>query len=319
MAFILNNGYQRSAGDGSAQDRLSQWREVISDEYVELDWSTDCVENFQGQVRGGVGIGDLHFSEVMSEPQQVSRSKQQISTSTADDFLISFQLSSKGSVRQAGREAILSPGSFAMYDSTRPYTLSFNQPFHQLVLQMPKPVLSQHLINPEDHTAVPINAQSGIGAVLSNFIFSLAQEASALEQVPNELGENLLNMIAMAFSSSVKLKQLSDNHCVQGSVKQRVLKFIDNNLANPELSNTLLAKSHGVSLRYLNKLFQHDEMSLHQIILNKRLLKAKMLLLDERFRHHSIERIAYSLGYVSAAHFSRSFKSHFGVSPSKIR
>lgn len=319
MAFILNDGYQRSAGEGSAQARLTQWRDVISDEYVELDWSTDSVEDFQGQIRGGVGIGDLNFSEVISQPQQVRRSKHQISTSTADDFLISFQLSSQGSVRQAGREAILSPGSFAMYDSTRPYTLSFNQPFHQLVLQMPKPVLSQHLLNPEDYTAVPINAQSGVGAVLSNFIFSLAQEANSVEQVPDELGENLLNMIAMAFSSSLKLKQLTDNRCVQDSIKQRVLKFIDNNLSNPELNNTLLAKSHGVSLRYLNKLFQHDEMSLHQLILNKRLNQAEILLADERYKHHSIERIAYSLGYVSPAHFSRSFKSHFGISPSKIR
>src|SRR5260370_42611859 len=33
---------------------------------------------------------------------------------------------------------MLSPGGLAFYDSTRPYTLHLDDPFHQLVVQIPK-------------------------------------------------------------------------------------------------------------------------------------------------------------------------------------
>src|SRR6266704_2457438 len=43
-----------------------------------------------------------------------------------------------GRVEQDGRIATLAPGEMAFYDSTRPYTLHFDRPFHQLVVQVPK-------------------------------------------------------------------------------------------------------------------------------------------------------------------------------------
>lgn len=319
MGFLLKDGYERSTEQLAAKDSFDYWREAICDEYVQLDCDNYSGDNFNGRLRGGVGVGDLRFSEVISDPQLVQRSKYQIAKSVEEDFLISFQLSQRGLVRQNGREARLQPGSFAMYDSTQPYALSFNQPFHQLIVQMPKPILAEHLIDPEKYTAIPISSTSGLGAILSNFIFSLAQETKNISLVSQELSDNLLNMIAMAFSSSVKLEQMSDNTLVQDSLKSRIKKFIENNINNAKLSNSLIAESQGISVRYLNKLFQQEELSLHQLILDKRLHKARVLLLDQSYKNHSIEQIAYSLGYSSPAHFSRSYKKHFGVSPSEER
>ncbi len=52
------------------------------------------------------------------------RSKRQIAKSTEADFLISFQIENQGLIRQNGREALLTPSSYAMYDSTQPYSLT---------------------------------------------------------------------------------------------------------------------------------------------------------------------------------------------------
>jgi len=319
MGFLLSEGYEKSTATQATSNRFDYWRETICDEYVQLDCDSQNKEQFSGVMRGGVNVSKLQFSELQADNQHVVRSKSQIAKSQRDDFLISFQLRERGLVRQSGREAILDPGCFVLYDSSEPYSLSFEQPFHQLIVQMPKTVLSQHLSNPEQYTAVAVCGKSGLGAVLSNFIFSMAQEVHCLKNTPDNLIENLLNMIAIAFSSSIQLDQLRESCVVSDSLRHRICRYIDNNMNDPTLNNQTIADAQGISLRYLNKLFQDEPTSVHQLILSKRLNKAKMTLTDVAYEKLTIEQLAYGLGYSSPAHFSRSFKKHFGVSPSEVR
>jgi len=319
MSFLLQQGYIRSTNDVPSQEREAFWCDAVCQEYVKLDCNINAQRPFSGAVRGGVGLSKLRFSEVLADPQEVRRDKHLISQSTEEDFLISFQLSQEGCVRQNGREAHLKQGNFALYDSTEPYTLSFNKPFHQLIIQMPKDVLRQHLLEPERYTAVCIDGQQGIGAVLSNFILSLAQELNTVPDVCDELSDNLLNMIAMAYSSSVRVKSVVDSQQLQDTLRKKILRFIDNNLSEPELNNQKIADAQGISLRYLQKLFEGQEYSLHQIVLDKRLQKAQTLLLDKQGSVSNLEQLAYSCGFNSYAHFSRSFKKHFGLSPSELK
>lgn len=317
-SYLLKGGYRKGTSDLEEKDRMDYWRDIVCDEFVKLDCQK-MARDFRGELRGGASVGDLQFAEVVADAQFVERSKRQIAKFAESDFLISFQLEERGLVRQNGREALLTPGSFALYDSTQPYSLTFEQRFHQLVVQMPKEVLSRHLMNPEQYTAIPISGKSGLGAVLTDFIFSLARELHNVHAAPDELAENLVDMIAMAFSSSVMLNQVDDHSIVRESLKRRIRQYIDNNLCNPELSNHHIAGSQNISVRYLHKLFQDEEETVHVLILNKRLERTHQLLGDPAYAGHSIERIAYSTGFVSAAHFSRAFKKRYGVCPSEIR
>ncbi len=318
MNYLINEGYSKNTSDIAPREGFDYWKDLICDEFVCLDCEQTGGEFFRGELRGGVSIADLRFAEVISDPQNVIRSPRQIAKSTEEDFLISFQVSQQGIVRQNGREALLTPGSFAMYDSTQPYTLTFHERFHQLVVQMPKTVLSRHLMNPEQYTAISISSDSGLGAVLNNFLFSLVAELHNLKQAPQELSENLVTMIAMAFSSSVMLDQIGDS-AIKESLRRRVRHYIDNNLCNPELNNQHIADAQGISIRYLHKLFQDQDETIHTLVMNKRLARARSLLLDNGYRGHSIEKIAYSVGFSSPGHFSRAFKKYYGENPSDIR
>ena len=316
--YLLEGRYRKETSHLNDRDRTDYWRDIICDEFVRLDCSK-LANDFKGELRGGAIVGDLQFAEVLADAQFVERSKRQIAKFAESDFLLSFQLEDRGLVRQNGREALLTPGSFALYDSTQPYSLTFEQRFHQLVVQMPKEVLSRHLMNPERYTAISISGKSGLGAVLTDFIFSLARELHRVHKAPDELSENLVDMIAMAFSSSVMLNQVGNHSIVRASLKRRIHQYIDNNLCNPDLSNRHIAAAQNISVRYLHKLFDDEEETVHALILTKRLERTRHLLTDPAYAGHSIERIAYSTGFVSAAHFSRAFKKRFGVCPRDVR
>ena len=319
MEFIIPGGYTKTTDSNEVSESFDYWREVICDEFVNLDCEKCQPGDFQGALRGGMSMADLRFSEVITDPQIVQRSKRQIARSTEEDFLISFQIAQQGSVRQDGREAVLQPGDFALYDSTRPYTLSFTERFHQLVVQMPKTVLSRHLLEPEKFTAVSISGRTGLGAVLSNFMFSIASELYNVQDAPDEFSENLVNMIALAFSSSVMLEQGEGRSLAREAIKRRVRQYIENNLCNPDLSNAQIADAQRISTRYLHKLFEDEDQTIHSLILDKRMEKARDMLTNPAYAAHSIESIAYNIGFASGAHFSRAFKKHFDQNPSDVR
>lgn len=331
MAFLMSDGYRKQTRDDyrkQTKDRddeikkFSYWHDIVCEEFVQLDCeklnSSEMVP-FEAELRGGTGLSSMKFAEIIAGSHKVVRTKKHISQSTEEHFLISFQLLSQGIVRQNGREAILMPGSFALYDSTQPYTLSFNDQFHQLVVQMPKAVLRQHLMNPEQYTATQMCGRAGLGAVITNFVLSLAKEIGQLNPKSDELSDNMLHIMAMAFSSSVMLDKIGNDSLVKYSIKQRVYRYIELNLCNPDISNQMIADAQGISIRYLNKLFSKESESVHALVLEKRLNKSLSMIKNPAYSGHSIESIAYHMGFSSGSHFSRSFKKRFGFNPSQAR
>jgi AraC-like DNA-binding protein len=320
MNFLISDGYKKTTKDiKKTKERFDYWQSMISEEFVELDFETPPEKPFQGEIKGGVFLEKLRFSEVIATPQTVKRKKSQINRNSEEEFLLSFQLDNVGVVRQNGREAILTPGTFALYDSTEPYSLSFKDSFHQIVIQIPKDVLRQELVHPERYTAVKMSGHAGMGAILTNFVFSLAKEFHCINHELLGLSDNLNNMIAMTFSTGNALKKADKNSLVKKSLIERVYRYIDNNLLSPSLTNNSIAASQNISTRYLNKIFESEEESIHNIIMNKRLEKALNLLKCKDYKYHSVESISFSVGFSSAAHFSRVFKKRFNFNPSEIR
>lgn len=72
-----------------------------------------------------------------------------IARSDLGHYKIGVQLGGSCLLTQDGREAALVPGDLTIYDTARPYTLAFDDPYRQLVLMLPRRLL--HL--PEEAVA----------------------------------------------------------------------------------------------------------------------------------------------------------------------
>jgi len=105
----------------------------------------------------------------------------------------------------------------------------------------------------------------------------------------------------------------------QTALRYAVKSFIEANLAQPELSVAAVARAHGVSARYLRKLFDDEGTSPGRWIWDRRFARARADLADPTRTARSITEIAMSWGFNDLSHFSRGFRARFGRSPRAFR
>lgn len=117
--------------------------------------------------------------------------------------------------------------------------------------------------------------------------------------------------------SNAIFELLDDNEYILTDIAlKRVKDYINSNLS-ADLTLTKLAEVGGFNSSYLSRVYkQVYGMTISEYIINKRLGKAKDLLVNKKYK---INEIATQVGYISAHSFTRAFKNVEGISPIEYR
>lgn len=296
---------------------ISEFRAAVSESFVPLQVSTAGPDHFRGIIRGA-SVDEVHVNEVRATSHIVERTPELIARSDRSYFKLSLMLAGTGMLIQDDREAVLQAGDLAVYDTDRPYSLVFDDDFRTMVVMFPK-----HLISlPSDMigqlTAVRISGQGGLGGMVVPY---LTQLAGNLDQLAGTTGARLahsaLDLVTTVFTRELGLDEVSaDPH---RALVQRIRSYIDRNLASTDLGPATIASAHFISTRHLHGLFQEQGVTVSTWIRTRRLEQCRRDLLDPMLADRPVAAIAARWGFVDAAHFSRAFKSAFGISPSEYR
>jgi len=126
-----------------------------------------------------------------------------------------------------------------------------------------------------------------------------------------------MESIRDTYAILLTLAQADAERYVSGEKQSKLtpaLEYIHQNYHQP-LTNDLLASQTGLSTVYFRKLFTHlMGVSPMTYVHNLRIEKAKEMLKSD---YGTLSDVAQSLGYSSLYDFSRDFKKHTGVAPSK--
>ena len=90
------------------------------------------------------------------------------------------------------------------------------------------------------------------------------------------------------------------------------------NFLGVDLSPAMIAQKHHISLRYLHLIFSEQGTTVGTWLRSRRLAKCRGELANLR-NDRSVTEIAMNWGFSDVAHFSRSFRSAYGVSPLRFR
>lgn len=88
---------------------------------------------------------------------------------------------------------------------------------------------------------------------------------------------------------------------------------------DPGLSAATLAQHHGISVRYLQLIFEQAGQTFSDCLLDQRLRFAMSRLSDPRCTHLRVADVAFDSGFSDLTTFNRAFRRRFGATPSSIR
>jgi AraC-like DNA-binding protein len=298
-----------------AADRLAYWNDAVCDAYVRLSCQAPAAD-VVGSIRVD-SLATLELSQVRATAQLVQRTPSLIAQAAEDFFLVSIQTAGIGRITQDDRTAVLHPGDFALYDSTRPYELRFDDDFQQYVLMLPGPTLRSQLRDARGSTARRVAGASGAGHLMIEMIRTLAADIAVLEPAAAAAVAQGVEHIVVAGLSS-----LADRPAPEPSLAARraeVKAAALARLGDPDLSVAALAGQLHTSVSTLHRAFAGEPASITEWIWARRLDAVRADLCDPALRHRTIGDLAFARGFSDASHFSRAFKTRFGVTARELR
>jgi AraC-like DNA-binding protein len=300
--------------------RFEEWKCLLSDTFVPLEVSKPSDQaDFRGRMRRSE-LGSLRLIEVTAEPHTAYRTAHLVRAAPADCYKLGLQLRGTSVLIQDGREALLRPGDFSLYDTDRPYTLAFSEPHRSLVLVFPRDMLGLPPGKLATLTATRLPGEAGgVATLIGPF---LGQVVTLLDDVGNTAGVRLAGNV-LDLLSTVLAERLDatvpDPDLGHRALMVQITAYIEAQLADPELSPTQIAAAHHISLRQLHKLFHASGTTVSGWVRARRLERCGHDLRDTRWSSRPVGAIGARWGYPDPAHFSRLFKATFGVSPRDYR
>lgn len=125
-------------------------------------------------------------------------------------------------------------------------------------------------------------------------------------------------------SAMIDVAKLTPNLPRSGPVKSQpnliaIKADIEVRLAQKDLSLASFATARGVTVRHLQKLFEAEGRTFSDYVLERRLERARQLLLNTIVAPRPISTIAFDLGFGDLSYFNRTFKKRFGITPRETR
>jgi hypothetical protein len=149
-------------------------------------------------------VGSAHISEVSGGACEVARTAQTIRQSDPGLLKLGLQLRGYCVLTQDGREAALTPGDFALYDTRRQYQLSFDDTFKCLVLMFPRDLLPLRGDELNQFTARRISGRQGIGGLVAPLLLNMSDHMRGDQLSGNiELSSAVINILAAAVSEQL--------------------------------------------------------------------------------------------------------------------
>jgi AraC-like DNA-binding protein len=300
-------------------DRAELWVSVISDLFVPLECKPRAGTPFYGRLRAGT-LGPVQLCGLEVSPHTVTRTPKLAANTAGDEYKLSLSLGGEALIVQDGREAVLRPGDFAIYDCTRPYTLVANDPFRMLVCVLPRDIIG---LSPERiaaATATRIPGNGGIAWAMAPFLKRLADLAIREEVPPDEhrVVESVVDLVESLCASVISDERGPHAHS-RAELLLRIRAYIDSHLGDPDLTPTQIAAAHFISKRYLHKLFEAEGVSVSRWIRERRLERCRCDLAGGQRRDETVTTIGMRWGFMDAAHFSRLFRDAYGCTPTEYR
>lgn len=296
----------------AAEHRVSAWQQRLAD--LRLDSDANEPGRLYGAVQAAVASQGMVFARIVSSPQTIACRHRE---SARDLFL----------VHMMDGQAIMTPQPLVTVSSGETahglvgggISLRMEGDSRLLFVRVPHLTLAARLIRPPWLHPRRVLEPHGTAILLTGMLSAAAGalevlERQSLDSLEMAVMEMLITLLAKAEQNAPRAASAA-----REATFYRVCRAIEARLGETSLRLTDIADSEGLSVRYLQKVFDAAGQTFGTYLRNRRLERCRIDLADTRQRKVTIAEIAFRWGFGDAAHFSNAFRDRFGLSPGSVR
>lgn len=294
-------------------DQFGHWHDVVCKTFVNARSTNESRESFAANFTS-CSLGQVKMTQMSAPTHSWSRQPRHIRADDQEAYLLSVINSGQGILAQHGREVVQNAGQIALYDTGLPFEYKLSAQLN--LIKIPRELLDRRV--PGIRSLLARNLSTN--AELSKLIESFAKTALEID-----LNSEALQTMGPRMSASfvdLLLALLDLNHEERGAAGgghdslERIKSFARANLGDGTLNPTELAAAGAVSTRTLNRIFGKTGTTPMRWLYRERIQLSELYLREGRVK--SVTEAAFEVGFNDLAHFSRSFKVEFGLSPEQV-
>jgi AraC-like DNA-binding protein len=269
---------------------------------------------------GGVGVADLGTTGRVR--MDVRRGPRLVRQSDPECYCLLISTQGYTGISQDSRDGMLAPGDMGLYDTSRPHHGWRSADGHARLLMMTLPhrLVPVHPDTIRDLIAVPMPGNDGVAALVRRMAGELADGAASCTPADGaRLAGVAADLVGVLLAHRLDASGSVAVDARQRTLMIRIQAFIDQRLADRQLSPGQIAAAHHIGIRTLHRLFHDHGLTVAGWIRQRRLDRCRRDLADPRFTVQYIDTIARRWAFADGAHLSRAFKSAYGISPAQWR
>ncbi|MGW6834523.1 helix-turn-helix domain-containing protein [Streptomyces sp. NPDC054949] len=299
--------------DGAAD--LARWLAPVT--------AGDRTDGPEGDAPRCRGFGYLRLLLWQAAPAQLSRTPRTVAREPLDAVAVVLPRHGTTAVTQDGRGATVGAGELTLIDLRRPFALERAAGASVLLCRLPAHALGLSVadLRPVLGRVVPVGGD-GVAALLGPLLHGLGASSDAMSVTVGErLGGVVTEFVAALVNEWNEEPQGRNDPGCPGreALLRAVREHIDRHLGDPDLSPERIAAAHGISVRYLHRLFEAEDTTVGRLVHQRRVEQCERELSRRGRVSPSISAVAQRWGFRSPAHFSRAFKAVYGHSPRQWR
>jgi len=295
-------------------ERVDAWREVFGRTLLNLEFLPSLDENFRANatIFRSPGLKTIHASATVANQNNAR------SLITNDDVSLVWIKSLRAHATQLGRSGGLASGDAVLMSHQDVGGIAFQDGSRYEALCVPRATLTPLVRDLGALFARPVPASDPAQRMLRRHLQHAQEDLVAGgPDLRAAFIDHISDLLALTLGATGDAAHSARARGLPAARLRAIQDEIRKTCHHPELSVHSVAARHGVSERYVQRIFEQSGVTFTQYLTEQRLLAAYKAL--RRQAAVPISTVAYDCGFSDISHFNRVFRRRFGCAPSELR
>jgi AraC-like DNA-binding protein len=331
---MIKIAFNSASLPGDQHLRAEQWIEALSSGYVRLGADPSPGLDFKGRLKI-IRLANASIGTLEGTIRNISRTAADVAIENTDNVVLLINQDQHAiRIEQKGRLVDCAAGGAVLIEQCEPSAIHIaaSNLCNIAAIQVPRDQVHRYIADLSGRFLRPFAAPTSALLLTRAYVDFLLDAPPPDRKSPfiRFASEHLSDLTAAILDSDeaaesaaiVAVPEAIETRQGRGVRAARLLAIkrdMTQNLGDSSLSLPMIAARHGISPRYVHKLFEDEGTAFTAFLIEQRLARAYEMLADPRYLMQKISAISHDCGFHDLSWFHRTFRRRYGATPSDIR